>query len=153
MLKKQINDQKNYKVADFIWHYLDSIDGKEKQMLIDIIFSLQTPRIKILPFDYNWCIKPDFLVVTNALVKLSSIVIELKGRIWQDNSARMLQNYMNSIYKLLKDGLIAHGCDHPPWRIDHETQKPNYIKDLAAQVVALRLQPSEELDVFVEGNI
>lgn len=108
---------------------------QEAELLVDIIYN-RLPKVKFLPFDYNWSIKPHFHIVTVALTKLSTIITNLNLIEWTHTNSIRIQSYMYNIYNKLKNGLIAIGCNNPPYKINISTNEDTII-ELARQIISM----------------
>lgn len=106
----------------------------EKENIIKLIFvKTQKHTVKYMSFDFNWIIKPDFDIVQDALIKLSSIITTLKMYTFKDTYSKIVVDHIISLNKILKDGLIAHGCFQPPYKIDSPTTTDT-ILEIADQI-------------------
>lgn len=151
MLKQQFDDLRLQTLFEYVSHNIDKIKSDfEKQLMSSVIFG--SPRVKYLPFDYNWTIKKEFDIVTDALVKLSSIVVALRAENWQDTHSLLIKNYVHVVYANLRNGLLLYGCITPPYKLPMKITK-EAILQTAQQVLELNIQTTEELNMFIESDI
>lgn len=92
------------------------------QHLKMVLYILQTHKypnkhkVIYMPFDYNWGIKPNFLVVCDAILIANSIhnaltmLIETNQCIGNDVCIANIYNLFKDIYETLLVGLINYGC-------------------------------------------
>ena len=133
MLKQQFKNQ-FVDVRDYVLGYSQSIKARrEKDLILQIIFD-NIPKVKIVAFDYNWGILNEFDVVCDAIVKLSSIVIDLGLVCFTDPYCVLIKNHMYMLYNTLKKGLIAYGCRNRGGECD---VSPAALILIAEQVVDL----------------
>jgi len=121
----------------------------EKNDIIKIIFSKsQRHTVKCIQFDFNWIIKPEFKIVEDALIKLSSIITLLKTCKFKDNYSICIVQHMIFLNKILKEGLITYGCLKPPYIIELTTNKDT-ILEIANQVDKYLLVHSKPINITI----
>jgi hypothetical protein len=107
----------------------------EKEELINLMFTkTHKHKVKFLPFDYSWQIMTEFIPVTEALVKLSSVMTILSIHHFQDKHAVAIVDHVRFLYNTLKTGLIVLGCSNPPYTMEHVNMHKDTILEIARQV-------------------
>lgn len=94
----------------------------------------QYHTVKCLSFDMEWCIKKEFQDVTNAIIRISSILFALQKyscTMKEGNSkihVMKCTDEIRIIYNLLKEGLREYGCSHPPFMTGTCLKKEDILK-------------------------
>jgi hypothetical protein len=152
MLKQQLRNQNDLTLQEYIIHYTDQARLRvEKELILNIIFK-NIPRVKYLPFDFNWHIKPGFEHVTSAIIKLTGITTELKLHDWNDPMCMHIKNHLIHIFTILQDGLKFYGCHNPPSTSHQPLITKEKLIQLANETNSLSWL-SEESEMFVECDI
>jgi hypothetical protein len=124
-------------INKYIFKHFENIRSKnEYEKLFKILFDKPILSIKYLPFQYNWVILPDYDIVTQALIKLSCIKIQLNKTELYDGNSIIIKDYIIYIFDLLKSGLISYGCKYPPYKL-HSLIDNITVFELAKQVMSL----------------
>lgn len=140
MLKRQLQNAA-VNVGCYIFEYAYNIKAaKERDLLVKAIFD-GSPKARYMSWDYNWCIRPGFDVVCDALMRLSGIKVELGLMELRDPAAIYIRSHIDHVFNNLRGGLIAHGCFYPP--IDELTNVGNIgadtVLEMASQVLRMSL--------------
>ena len=134
LLQKQ--PQQDVNISDYILSFAENIQNKyEKNILLNVIYH-NKPRVKFMPFDYNWGIYPNFKQVSDAIIKLTGIIVSLNTYKWTDPDCLYLKNHLTYLYNILKDGLIAYGCSNPP-EVKNISTTQDTIIEIAEQILKI----------------
>jgi len=103
--------------------------------LLNVIYH-NKPRVKFMPFDYNWGIFSHFNKVSDAIIKLTGIIVSLNTYKWTDPDCLYLKNHLTYLYNIVKDGLIVYGCSNPPEKKTISTTEDTII-EIAEQILKI----------------
>ena len=145
MLSKQLKESPFIDIKTNIISYAQHIKSKrEKDLLLTTIFNKPLGHhVVYLSFQYEWLIKPDYMIVTDALARLSTVKTQLSLIDFQEKNSLFIREHMSFIFSILKDGLIAYGCNRPPYKADSLLNSAT-ILDITHQVLRFMLIPKQE---------
>lgn len=135
MLSQQVKDPPFIDIKTYITNYANHMCSKrERDSILSIIF--EKPKgmhVVYMPFDYEWIIKPSYVPVTNALMKLSTVKTRLSMCDLKEKNGHFLKDHIGFLFKLLREGLMAYGCKKPPCVVDCFINEDTII-EIAEQV-------------------
>lgn len=138
MLKRQLQ-KAQLDIGCYIFEYAYNIKAvAERDLLIKTIFH-GSPKARYISWDYNWCIRPGFDIVCDALLHLSGIKIELGLLGLRDPASIYIKTHIEHTFNTLRDGLIAYGCFYAPILDTNVTTNVDTVLEMAHQVLTMSL--------------
>jgi hypothetical protein len=144
MLKQQFEKQNTLNLQQYVEDYSNCIQNEKEKVLLQNIIFHNIPKIKCIPYDFDWNVCKDFRVVSRAILKMTTINTELKICIFNDPMSIHIRNHMTHVLNTLKSGMYSYGCTNPPCKIACDVGCDK-IMSLAQQVMGLQKVKVEEI--------
>lgn len=110
MLKRQLSLQESLGVREYVLNLSAGIQLPDEQNLLrNIIFQNRPRKIRCVSYDHDWSMKPEYKVISDAIMCLSGIVSELKIQAFRDPMSVHLKCHMVHLLSCLKSGLAIYG--------------------------------------------
>lgn len=158
MLSQHIKEPPFINIKNYIVKYAGLIkDFKEQTLVMSIVFEKPTTHHVIyMPYQLEWSIKPDFIIITKALMKLTTVKFRFSQYEFSDKYSNFIKEHIIFIFSLLKNALIKYGCDNPPYPNAECDFNPEIAIKIANSIDENVMRPTsieKEDNLFIIENI